>query len=89
MTEPKWTERLAHIEQRTPIEKQVSELKASIEALGGHPLLTDALTAADLAMRTLGQWHDEGEPGSTKAAPAERSGHYDRDGYCDNPARGY
>ncbi|WP_157951675.1 hypothetical protein [Agrobacterium pusense] len=22
-------------------------------------------------------------------APVERSRHYDRDGYCDNPARGY
>lgn len=23
------------------------------------------------------------------SAPVERSRHYDRDGYCDNPARGY
>ena len=59
-----WTSRLAHIEQRTAIERQASDLKAAIESLGGHPLLTDALNAADRAMCILGKWHDDGEPGS-------------------------
>jgi hypothetical protein len=69
MDRPSWTARLAHVEQRTEIERQAAALKASIERLGGHPLLTDALNAADLAMCTLGKWHDEGEPG---AAPRPR-----------------
>ena len=64
--EPPWTTRLSHVEQRTPIEKQANDLKMTIETLGAHPLLTDALNAADLAMRTLGQWHDDGEPGRVK-----------------------
>jgi hypothetical protein len=68
--EPPWTMRLAHAEQRTAIEMQASDLKGAIEALGGHPLLTDALRAADLAMRTLGKWHDAGEPGAALDAGA-------------------
>lgn len=67
--QPPWTMRLAHVEQRTAIERQANDLKMTIETLGAHPLLTDALNAADLAMRTLGQWHDEGEPGRVKHAP--------------------
>lgn len=61
---PQWTERLAHVERRTPIERQADELKKAIEHLGAHDLLTDALNAVDLAMRTLGKWHDEGELGA-------------------------
>jgi hypothetical protein len=68
--EPPWTMRLAHVEQRTAIERQASDLKGAIEALGGHPLLTDALRATDLTMRTLGKWHDAGEPGAALDAGA-------------------
>lgn len=68
-TEPGWTSRLAHIEQRTPTEHLASRLKEAIERLGGHPLLTAALNAADLAMRTLGKWHDDGEPGAASLSP--------------------
>ena len=68
--QPAWTSRLAHIEQRTPIERQCADLKATIEGLGAHLLLTDALNAVDLAMRILGKWHDEGMPGGIDADPA-------------------
>ena len=63
MKDAPWTSRLAHIEQRTPVEKGCAALKAEIEQLGAHPMLTDALTLVDEAMRTLGKWHDSGRPG--------------------------
>lgn len=61
--EPGWTARLAQVDQRTAIERQAAELVRAIEELGGHPLLTDAQTSVDRAMRILGAWHDQGEPG--------------------------
>lgn len=62
--EHSWTTRLAHVEQRTPIEKEAAALMYSIEMLGGHPLLTAAQNHVDRALRTLGAWTDAGEPGS-------------------------
>lgn len=68
MRDAPWTSRLAHVEQRTPVEKSCSALKQEIEELGAHPLLTDALNCVDEAMRTLGLWHDQGRPGGSKEA---------------------
>jgi hypothetical protein len=69
MKDAPWTTRLAYIERRTPIERACAALKAEIEELGAHPLLTDALCSVDEAMRTLGLWHDHGRPGGA-AQPA-------------------
>ena len=60
---PHWTERLAHTERRTEIEKAASELHAKIEDMGAHPLLTDAGQLVHDALCTLRKWHDDGEPG--------------------------
>jgi len=60
---PQWTDRLAHTERRTELEKAVAGLHAKIEDVGAHPLLTDASTLVHDALCTIGKWHDEGEPG--------------------------
>jgi len=58
-----WTDRLARIERRTPIELRASDLAWAIEKMGAHPLLTEAQSLVDRALRTLGAWTDAGEPG--------------------------
>lgn len=68
---PRWTERLANVERRTPIEEQCADLRDAIEELGADPLLTAASTLVDRAMETLGKWHDEGEPDAFKPEAAE------------------
>lgn len=60
---PGWTGRLAHVEQRTPIEHSVAALIERIEHMGGHPRLTQAQVHLSHAMCILGAWHDGGEPG--------------------------
>lgn len=68
MRDAPWTSRLAHIEQRQPVENSCYALKQEIEVLGAHQLLTDALNCVDEAMRTLGLWHDQGRLGGNKEA---------------------
>ncbi len=60
-----WTNRLAHIDQRTPIELRASDLVWAIEKMGGHPLLTEAQNLVQQALQTLGAWTDAGEPGKS------------------------
>ena len=69
MQQARYTERLAHIDRRTPIERQAGDLVGAIEVMGAHPLLTDAQTLVHDAMCLLGKWHDEGEPGGITEEP--------------------
>lgn len=65
-----WTMRLAQVNERTPVEKEASDLIGSIEMLGAHPMLTWSQTYVNKALCLLGKWHDEGEPGGNPAAQA-------------------
>lgn len=72
-----------------------AEIVARLEASLASPSVADQLAAVEATVRTLAA-KIEGMPpvtpprarraqGTANAEP----GHYDRDGYCDNPARGY
>jgi hypothetical protein len=67
MSAHQWTSRLAHIDQRTPIELRASDLGWAIEKMGGHPLLTEAQQHVQAALCMLGAWTDAGEPGKNSA----------------------
>lgn len=55
----------------TPVEKQAHDLVGTIEALGGHPLLTEAQTKVMDAKRILADWIDAGAPGGSPSGVME------------------
>lgn len=52
-------------------------------------ILEDIASKHDERMRTDPKYRMTYELMRQATAPAEPSRHYDRDGYCDNPGRGY
>lgn len=65
-----WSDRLAQVDKRTVLESAILELHAQVEALGAHPLLTDASTHLFYAVCALGAWEDAGWPGATEKPDA-------------------
>ena len=59
--------RRARVALQSPIEQRAHDLVWAIEKMGGHPLLTEAQTAAMKAHELLVRWHVEGEPGGSPA----------------------
>lgn len=63
-----WTDRLANIDRRSPLESKVFDLIEQIESVGAHPDLTMAVSRLTEAVCALGHWADTGYPGLS--APA-------------------
>jgi hypothetical protein len=52
-------------------------------------MLREIAAKHDERMKTEPRYATAYEAMKAATAPVERPRHYDRDGYCDNPARGY
>lgn len=53
------TPRRAMLSQMIPIERAIRDCVARVEALGAHPLLTDAVVKLAEAQRAVADWYDE------------------------------
>jgi hypothetical protein len=49
-----------------PEEHRISEAHVAVEALGAHPLLTEASVKLMDARALIAKWHDSGRPGASQ-----------------------